>query len=306
VLTIDAARRVLATDPGAADALLHRAAASVEGTVADVRRVVYALRPPALDQLGLIGALRQQAATLGPGDPQLEIDIDAPEPMPPLGAAVEVAAYPIAQEALTNVARHARARHAAITITVGDVLALTIADDGCGLSEHHLNGVGLTSMRERATELRGTSAISRPANGGTLLAVRCTVRSPAGGSAAPDRSPNSRVSSSPCSAPTSPSVSRSASCGTSSRRLRERPTVSHSLRGHGSGSATSALRVLAALRRSRGLRSRFLRRRPRGRTRHRWSHGCEGGRRTVRNPIPERPRRPLALPIRARQRSFSA
>jgi signal transduction histidine kinase len=172
VLTIDAARRVLATDPKAADALLDRAAASVEGTVADVRRVVYALRPPALDQLGLIGALHQQAATLSAGDSQLEIDIDVPEPMPPLSAAVEVAAYRIAQEALTNVARHARARHASITITVGDVLALTIADDGRGLPEHHLTGIGLTSMRERATELGGTFAITRAANGGTLLAVR--------------------------------------------------------------------------------------------------------------------------------------
>jgi two-component system NarL family sensor kinase len=178
VLTIDAARRVLATDPAAADALLDRAAASVEGTVADVRRVVYALRPPALDQLGLIGALRQQAATLRTGDPQLEIDVDAPEPVPPLGAAVEVAAYRIAQEALTNVTRHARARHASITITVGDVLALTIADDGCGLPAHHRTGVGLTSMRERATELGGTFAISRAANGGTVLTVRLPLHHP--------------------------------------------------------------------------------------------------------------------------------
>jgi two-component system, NarL family, sensor kinase len=178
VLTIDAARRVLTTDPAAAAARLDRAAASVESTVADVRRVVYALRPPALDQLGLIGALRQQTATLRTGELQLEIDIDAPEPMPPLSATVEVAAYRIAQEALTNVARHARARHASITITVGEALALTIADDGCGLPEHHLTGIGLTSMRERATELGGTFAISRAANGGTLLAVRLPLHRP--------------------------------------------------------------------------------------------------------------------------------
>jgi signal transduction histidine kinase len=178
VLTIDAARRVLATDPAAADALLDRAAASVERTVTDVRRVVYALRPPALDQLGLIGALRQHSATLSAGDPQLEIDVEAPEPMPPLGAAVEVAAYRIAQEALTNVARHARARHASITITVDDALALTIADDGRGLPEHPRTGIGLTSMRERATELGGTFAITRPANAGTLLAVRLPLHHP--------------------------------------------------------------------------------------------------------------------------------
>jgi two-component system NarL family sensor kinase len=172
VLTIDAARRVLATDPAAADALLDRAAASVEGTVADVRRVVYGLRPPALDQLGLLGALRQQAATLGLADPRLSIDVDAPEPLTPLPAAVEVAVFRIAQEALTNVARHAGAERATVTIAVDDALALTIRDDGRGLPEDHLSGVGLTSMRERATELGGTFAITTPAGGGTLLAVR--------------------------------------------------------------------------------------------------------------------------------------
>jgi two-component system NarL family sensor kinase len=172
VLTIDAARRVLASDPEAADALLDRAAASVEGTVADVRRVVYALRPPALDQLGLGGALRQQATTLSAGDPQLTCDVDAPDPMPPLPAAVEVAAFRIAQEALTNVARHASARRAVVTIRVDDALTLEVRDDGCGLPEHHRNGVGLTSMRERATELGGSFAITGAPDGGTLLQVR--------------------------------------------------------------------------------------------------------------------------------------
>lgn len=172
MLTIEAARRVLASDPESADALLDRAAASVEGAVTDVRRVVYGLRPPALDQLGLVGALHQQAATLSTGDPLLAIAIDAPEPMPPLPAAVEVAAFRIAQEALTNISRHARARRASVTITTGDAVALTIRDDGRGLPETQLDGVGLTSIRERATELGGTFAITRPADGGTLLTVR--------------------------------------------------------------------------------------------------------------------------------------
>jgi two-component system, NarL family, sensor kinase len=172
VLTIDAARRVLATDPEAADALLDRAAASVEGTVSDVRRVVYALRPPALDQLGLAGALRQQATTFGTGEPGLACSIDAPDPMPPLPAAVEVAAFRIAQEALTNVVRHASARHAVVSITVGDVLELRVRDDGCGLPEQRRNGVGLTSMRERTTELGGTFAIAGAPGGGTVVHAR--------------------------------------------------------------------------------------------------------------------------------------
>ena len=92
VLTIDAARRLLATDPEAADTLLDRAAASLEGTVADVRRLVYGLRPPALDQLGLTGALRQHAAALSGAE--LGCEIAEPDPLPPLPAAVEAAAYP--------------------------------------------------------------------------------------------------------------------------------------------------------------------------------------------------------------------
>jgi signal transduction histidine kinase len=177
VLTIDAARRVLATDPEAADALLDRAAASVEGTVTDVRRVVYGLRPPALDQLGLVGAVRQHATTLSTGDPGPTYDVVAPDPISPLPAAVEVAAFRIAQEAMTNVARHAQAEHVSVTITVGDTLVLEIRDDGYGLALDHHIGVGLTSMRERATELGGTFAMSSPAGGGTM--VRVTLPLPA-------------------------------------------------------------------------------------------------------------------------------
>jgi two-component system NarL family sensor kinase len=171
VLTIDAARRVLASDPEAADALLDRAAASVEGTVADVRRLVYGLRPPALDQLGLAGALRQHAATLTLGDARLTCEVVAPDPLPPLPAAAEAAAFRIAQEALTNVARHAHARRAVVSIAVGEALRLEVNDDGLGLPLDRHAGVGLTSMRERATELGGSFDIAPAAAGGTLIRV---------------------------------------------------------------------------------------------------------------------------------------
>ncbi len=170
ILTIDAARRVLADDPEAADALLDRAAADVEGAVADVRRVVYGLRPPALDQLGLVGALRQQATSLAMGEPSISCDITAPDPLPPMPAAVEVAVFRIAQEALTNVARHARARTASVTIDVGTTLELGIRDDGRGMPRDRPFGVGLTSMRERAMELGGSFTIAR-AGRGTLVSV---------------------------------------------------------------------------------------------------------------------------------------
>ena len=169
VLTIEAAQRVLASDPATANALLERAAASIEGTVSDVRRVVYALRPPALDELGLTGALRQHAAALSSGE--LECEIVAPEPMPHLQAATEVAAFRITQEALTNVARHARARHASASITVGGTVRLEVRDDGDGIGAEHRAGVGLTSMRERATELGGSFEVVAPQSGGTLIRV---------------------------------------------------------------------------------------------------------------------------------------
>jgi two-component system, NarL family, sensor kinase len=174
VLTIDAARRVLAAEPERADALLDQVAATVEGTVADVRRLVYGLRPPALDQLGLVGALRQQAATFGLAH-GLNCEITVQEPLPALPAALEVAAYRIAQEALTNVARHAGASNARVSLSVDDELRLEIADDGCGLALAGGGGVGLSSMRERAGELGGTFEIASCATGGTRVRVRVPI-----------------------------------------------------------------------------------------------------------------------------------
>jgi two-component system NarL family sensor kinase len=173
ILMIEAARGLVTRDPAAVDDLLDRAAASIETTVADIRRLVYGLRPPALDQLGLVGALRQQAAGLSTGgDRQVACDVLAPDPMPPLPAAVEVAVFRIAQEALTNVARHAEARHASVLVEIDGALRLEIRDDGRGLSEDRRAGVGLTSMRERAAELGGTFAIDALPTGGTSVSVR--------------------------------------------------------------------------------------------------------------------------------------
>jgi two-component system NarL family sensor kinase len=183
VLTIDAARRVLAADPTTADALLDQAAATVESTVADVRRLVYGLRPPALDQLGLVGALRQQASMIDVASADLGCEIVAADPFPPLPAAVEVAAYRIAQEALTNVARHADARHARVSLSVADALRVEIEDDGRGMPSDATAGVGLTSMRERAGELGGSFEIVEVATGGTLVRVQIPIGAPLRGPA---------------------------------------------------------------------------------------------------------------------------
>ncbi|MDP9344383.1 MAG: sensor histidine kinase, partial [Actinomycetota bacterium] len=180
VLTIDAARRLLATDPQAADALLDGAAASVERAVTDVRRVAYGLRPPALDQLGLVGALRQQASVLESAVAGLTCIVATPDRMAPLPAAAEVAAFRIAQEALTNVARHACATRAWVRISAAASLDLEIGDDGRGLPADVRAGVGLTSMRERANELGGRFAIDPGTAAGTVIRVRLPL---------PDRAP---------------------------------------------------------------------------------------------------------------------
>jgi signal transduction histidine kinase len=163
-LQIDAAREELVEDIAAADAMLVDLKADVQAAIADIRELVYGLRPPALDELGLVGALRAQVARYS--GPALQILFKAPTDLPSLPAAVEVAAYRIILEALTNVVRHAEAHTCAIRLVLGEHLELEIRDDGRGLAEHHLSGVGLAAIHERAAELGGSCAIeSRPGVG---------------------------------------------------------------------------------------------------------------------------------------------
>ena len=103
----------------------------------------------------------------------LKIDIDVPQTLPDLPAAVEVAAYRIVQEGLTNVARHARAKNCQIRLAVEDnQLEIEIKDDGRGLRPDNQPGVGLLSMRERAAELNGRCLIESPTDGGTRVFVQ--------------------------------------------------------------------------------------------------------------------------------------
>ncbi|HEY3229082.1 MAG TPA: sensor histidine kinase, partial [Roseiflexaceae bacterium] len=169
-LTLAAARELLRHDVDAADRLLQELAGHTQAAIADIRRVVYDLRPPALDDLGLVLALREQAAHYS--HTGLQITIDAPDHLPPLPAAVEVAAYRIMQEALTNVVRHAQARTCAVCLTLGDALDVEIRDDGVGLPPGRRAGVGLTSMRERTAELGGTYQIESMPGEGTCIHAR--------------------------------------------------------------------------------------------------------------------------------------
>jgi signal transduction histidine kinase len=177
-MQLDAARRLMRRDADAAGQLLQRLREQTQAAIADIRRLVYELRPPALDDLGLIGALSQHAASCSTAD-GLQIGIDAGPGLPALPAAVEVAAYRIATEAVTNVARHAGARTATVTLTAsGGMLKVEMADDGHGISPVHRAGVGLTSMRERAEELGGHCALLPRPGGGTVVSARLPLAGP--------------------------------------------------------------------------------------------------------------------------------
>src|SRR5215204_2306007 len=176
-LTIDAIRALMRRDPDAAEALLLELKADAQDAITDIRRLVYGLRPPALDDLGLLGALRESAAQYSTKG--LNVSVQAPEDLPPLSAAVEVAAYRIAQEALTNVAHHAGARACTILLAMEEagVLCVEVRDDGLGIPGARENSsvgtrVGLTSMGERAGELGGSLVVEALSEGGTRVLAR--------------------------------------------------------------------------------------------------------------------------------------
>ncbi|MEV7970496.1 sensor histidine kinase [Sphaerisporangium sp. NPDC088356] len=164
-MTINMARSSLKSSPDSADTLLRDLRTGMDAVSGDIRQLVYGLRPPALDDLGLASAVRSLA---GEGPPETTVEVTGE--LSDLPAAVEVAVYRIMQEALTNVRRHAHATRAHITLERGpDFLRLRIGDDGAGLPDRPRAGVGLTSMRERAAELGGScGAVSAP-DGGTIV-----------------------------------------------------------------------------------------------------------------------------------------
>ena len=171
-LKLDAAHALVDTRPDVSKDVLGKVREDIRTTIDDVRRLVYGLRPPALDELGLLGALRD---CVGRFDAPL-IAVDAAEQdLPPLPAAVEVAAYWIVNEALTNVVRHARAARCTVEVCLDDaVLRIAVRDDGTGLPDGWRPGVGTSSMRERAAELSGTVSV-QPGSGGRGTEVLAVI-----------------------------------------------------------------------------------------------------------------------------------
>ncbi len=170
-LKTETARALLPPGSDGASRQLRDLSEEIRRTVVDVRRLVEGLRPPALDELGLVGACAQAVDRLTAGS-GLAAGVEACDDLPALPAAVEVAAYRIVVEAVTNTVRHARARHCLVSMTLIPAgLAVAVTDDGTGLlaADHH--GHGLAIMRERAEELGGTVRV-RDGSPGVIVEVR--------------------------------------------------------------------------------------------------------------------------------------
>ncbi len=178
-LTAATVGELIATNPAKAASVNIKLQRTIRATVGDVRRLVYDLRPPTLDELGLVAAIREravlysrpkrtgEAVDAGGG---LEVTVEVPEPLPELPAAVEVATYRIVQEALTNVVRHARAGTCVVRLACFEhTLQVEVVDDGIGLPPSTRAGVGLDSMKERAAELGGSCTLERVAPSGTRV-----------------------------------------------------------------------------------------------------------------------------------------
>ena len=166
---LDVARDQVRADPDAAIAGLARLKEQTQGVLADIR-MARELRPPALDDLGLVDALRQRATELSAEPaPKVDVSVSVDGTIPALPAAVEVAAYRIANEAMLNAIHHGEARSCWVRLTLHGPLIVQVDDDGIGLDVAGKSGVGIHAMHERATELGGTLEIGPRDGGGTRV-----------------------------------------------------------------------------------------------------------------------------------------
>jgi signal transduction histidine kinase len=201
-LTASAAETLLQTDPATTRTILVELQTVIRSTVADIRRLVHDLRPPALDELGLVGAIQERihdlSRPLKPADAgndskpapvsQLQFRLNAPEELPPLPAAVEVAAFRIVTEAIVNVVRHAEATVCEVNIRLNKSLEIEIRDNGRGAKDKRkanpTGGIGLHSMRERAEELGGYCLFEAMPSGGTKVVAMLPIEADVGSESA--------------------------------------------------------------------------------------------------------------------------
>ena len=169
MLQMGALRDRVSQDP-AAEAIVSDLREQIRGVVTQIRHVIYDLRPPALEELGLLTTIREQAQQFSVSD--LKVTVYAPDYLPLLPAAVEVATYRIVLEALNNVAKHSHATQCDIRLRIADNLLVDITDNGIGMPDRLQAGVGIISIRERVSELGGSCTFKKIPSGGTHVSVR--------------------------------------------------------------------------------------------------------------------------------------
>lgn len=179
-LQAETAGELVVAQPVLATSILTDLVEQLQVSTVEVRGLVHDLRPAVLDDRGLADALRTFMARSGSA--RLRCELHLPDPMPELSAAAEVAVYRIVQEAVTNVLRHANATVCTVRLAddEGDGVSIEVADDGVGIHDAVVEGVGLRSMRERAAELGGTCHVQPTADGGTLVRANLPRTTPAG------------------------------------------------------------------------------------------------------------------------------
>lgn len=180
------AQKYVEKEPSIAIEMLDDLRQVIRSTVNEIRTIVHDLRPPTLDELGLIGAIQERIHELSKpakllteehGAGPLRIGLHAQMPLPALPAAVEVAAYRIVIESVVNVIKHARATSCTVRLNVQSTHQLTveITDNGIASGVRPAafasgkGGIGQQSIRERAAELGGQCTIESLENGGTRV-----------------------------------------------------------------------------------------------------------------------------------------
>jgi len=171
-LQLGALRNLIRQNPDEAEVVVNGLRDDLRNATAEIRQLVYDLRPPMLDELGLVGAIKSFRFQ----NSEVRFTVDAPRQLPRLPAAVEVAAYRVVSEAIHNVLKHAQATRCEVRIVVSEShLGLSVLDDGKGLPSGFNPGVGLRSMQERASELGGTLQIQPSDGGGTRVVAQFPI-----------------------------------------------------------------------------------------------------------------------------------
>jgi two-component system NarL family sensor kinase len=168
-LQLGALRNLVHGDPDQASVMIDEMRADLRDAISEIRQLVYDLRPPMLDELGLVGAIRNIKLE----ETGVHFEFIIPDPMPVLPAALEVAVYRITREAIQNVIKHAQATECVVRIEVvsGD-LTLKVTDNGKSIPDQPHVGIGLHSMQERVAELGGTLSVQSCEGSGTCLTAQ--------------------------------------------------------------------------------------------------------------------------------------